>query len=125
MTHRARVAAIACPEALIDMDNWPMRDKATWREYLGHKPSLGIPALYYTSHIDMTGEPLTEEDYALLRSTWADYRAAIADHRRKPAKAKIHEPGGIFHSPLFRRLSNTQPLIAKPLKAFENKGSEG
>ena len=33
MRHRARIARIACPEALIDTDNWPITDKAAWRAY--------------------------------------------------------------------------------------------
>jgi hypothetical protein len=31
MTHRARVASIACPGVIIDTDNWPMTDRETWR----------------------------------------------------------------------------------------------
>jgi hypothetical protein len=77
MTRRATVAGIACPEALIDTDNWPMRDKATWRAYAGLQPALGVPALYFASCIDSTGEPLDAEDYALLRETWARYRAGL------------------------------------------------
>jgi hypothetical protein len=130
MTHRARVAAIACPEALIDMDNWPMRDKASWREYLALKPALGIPALYFASHIDSTGEALTEEDYCLLRTAWADYRATLAAHRRQPADrqtadTKINEPGGVLRSPHIRTITSTQPVIVKPLKAAGNKGFGG
>ena len=43
MTHRARVATAACPEALIDTDNWPVTDRASWREYLRVQPTLGAP----------------------------------------------------------------------------------
>jgi hypothetical protein len=74
MIHRARVAAIACPEALIDTDNWPITDKATWRSYTSMNPGLGVPALYYVTHIDSTGEALDESDYELIRSVWQDYR---------------------------------------------------
>lgn len=73
MTHRARVAVAACPEALIDTDNWPVTNRASWREYLRVQPTLGVPSLYYVDHIDATGEPLDEEDYALLREAWAGY----------------------------------------------------
>ena len=72
--HRARVAAIACPQAVIDTDNWPMPDKATWRRYLLEQPRLGIPSLYYATHIDATGEPLEEQDYQLIRETWRQFR---------------------------------------------------
>ncbi len=80
MTHRARVALAACPGVLIDTDNWPITDKQTWRSYLTLKPSLGVPALYYASHIDSTGEPLLPEDYDLIRQVWAEYRANLAGH---------------------------------------------
>jgi hypothetical protein len=76
MRHRARVAAIACPAAVIDTDNWPITNKADWRTYTTLQPELGVPSLYYASHIDSTKEPLTEDDYALLRTAWARYRAA-------------------------------------------------
>jgi hypothetical protein len=76
MRHRARVAALACPSALIDTDNWPMANRAAWREYTPVQPELGVPALYYATHIDSTGEPLEPEDYRLIRETWAAYRAA-------------------------------------------------
>ncbi|KIL38362.1 hypothetical protein SD70_26960 [Gordoniibacillus kamchatkensis] len=70
MTLRARVAAIACPDAVIDTDNWPMADKATWRSYVELQPELGVPSLYFATHIDSTQEPLTEDDYALVRESW-------------------------------------------------------
>ncbi|MBE2270517.1 MAG: hypothetical protein IAE80_19930 [Anaerolinea sp.] len=74
MTHRARVATLACPSALIDTDNWQMPDKAAWRAYVQLQPTLGVPSLYYATHIDSTGAALTEEDYALVRAAWAQYR---------------------------------------------------
>jgi hypothetical protein len=74
MTYRARVAAAACPEALIDTDNWPVASRASWREYLRVQPTLGAPSLYYVDHIDALGEPLEDEDYALLREAWAAYK---------------------------------------------------
>jgi hypothetical protein len=74
MTHRARVAALACPDALIDTDNWPMPDKAAWREYLALQPELGVPSLYFATHVGATGEALIPEDYAAVRSSWARFR---------------------------------------------------
>lgn len=73
MTHRARVARTACPEALIDTDNWPMPNKSAWAEYIKLQPQLGIPALYFDRGIDATGELLDEADYQLIRSTWQNY----------------------------------------------------
>lgn len=76
MARRARIARIACPDAPIDTDNWPVRDRAAWREYMRIQPDLGVPALYFVTHIDRTQEPLEAEDYALIRDVWARYRAA-------------------------------------------------
>lgn len=74
MSHRAKVARLACPEALIDTDNWPVKNRASWRSYLRAQAALGIPSLYYVDHIDSTGEPLKEEDYALIREIWGRVR---------------------------------------------------
>jgi hypothetical protein len=74
MQRRARVAAVACPDMLIDTDNWPMNSRANWRRYLHLQPRLGVPALYYATHIDATLEPLTQRDYQMIRETWAAYR---------------------------------------------------
>lgn len=75
MLLRAKLASIACPHAIVDTDNWPIPSKAAWRKYLRLQPELGVPSLYYASHIDATGEALTERDYALIRQTWAVHRA--------------------------------------------------
>lgn len=74
MTHRATIAAIACPHAVIDTDNWPITDKTAWRDYVRLQPELGVPSLYYASHIDTTREPLDDDDYALIRAAWQQYR---------------------------------------------------
>lgn len=74
MIHRQRVARIACPNAIIDTDNWPMPNKAAWRKYVEIQPELGVPSLYFASHVDATGEVLTEEDYQLVREAWSRYR---------------------------------------------------
>jgi len=76
MTHRARVAAIACPNVSIDTDDWPMPNKAAWRAYMRLQPELGVPSLYYATHIDATGEAFEAEDYRLIRAAWARYREA-------------------------------------------------
>jgi hypothetical protein len=77
MRYRAAVVRAACPDVLIDTDDWCVTDLATWREYVEVKPKLGVPALYYATHLDLTGEALEPEDYAALRRTWADWRAAL------------------------------------------------
>jgi hypothetical protein len=80
MRHRAQVARVACPSLLIDTDNWPMRDRATWREYLGVQNELGIPSLYFATHVG-SGEPLEEADYAALREVCAEARRRIGTRR--------------------------------------------
>ncbi|MDQ3397608.1 MAG: hypothetical protein M3511_07525, partial [Deinococcota bacterium] len=82
MSHRARVAALACPNAVIDTDNWPMPNKAAWRDYLRLQPELGVPSLYYASHIDATGEALEEEDYRLIREVWDRHRQGLEGKAR-------------------------------------------
>ncbi|MBI5031691.1 MAG: hypothetical protein HZB51_14270 [Chloroflexi bacterium] len=77
MILRARVARIACPNAVIDTDNWPQTNRAAWREYLPLQLELGVPSLYSVTHIDTTLEPLEECDYALIRDLWAKYRAKL------------------------------------------------
>jgi hypothetical protein len=81
MRYRAEVARAACPELPIDTDDWCIPDLATWREYLAVKSDLGVPSLYYSSHLDATGESLALEDYDALRRTWAEWRARFAGLR--------------------------------------------
>jgi hypothetical protein len=76
MSVRARVAAAACPQAVIDTDCWPLPNRAAWREYIRLQPRLGVPSLYFTSHIDLTGEPLEQEDYELIKAVWQAYRSS-------------------------------------------------
>jgi hypothetical protein len=75
MRYRAAVASAACPELLIDTDDWCVTDKATWREYRDVKEELGVPSLYYATHIDLTGEPLEDDDYDALRRSWERWSA--------------------------------------------------
>lgn len=75
MRLRARVAAIACPGAVIDCDNWPLPNRAAWRAYVRAQPELGVPSLYFASHVDLTGEPLEAEDYELIKETWTCSRS--------------------------------------------------
>lgn len=76
MQHRAQLVKIACPGVIIDTDNWPIKDRVMWRSYVQLQPAMGVPALYYVTHIDCSGEPLTDDDYRLIRETWAAYREA-------------------------------------------------
>jgi len=74
MRHRARIVRAALPGTMIDTDNWALPDRGTWRRYLAVQGALGVPSLYYTTHIDCSGEELTDEDFTALREAWATYR---------------------------------------------------
>jgi hypothetical protein len=74
MRHRAAVVKAACPELLVDTDDWCVPNLAAWREYLAEKPLLGVPALYYAQKLDGLGEQFGPEDYRALRETWAAWR---------------------------------------------------
>ncbi|MFN2520776.1 MAG: hypothetical protein ABR525_07010 [Candidatus Limnocylindria bacterium] len=78
MRHRAATARAACPELLVDTDNWAAPDRATWRAYVLAQPELGVPCLYYATHIDRSGEALEAEDYAAIRFAWARHEAGGA-----------------------------------------------
>jgi hypothetical protein len=74
MRYRAAVTQAACPELLVDTDDWQVPSREIWRNYLRVKGQLGVPALYYATHFDETGEPLEAQDYALLRDVWTEWR---------------------------------------------------
>jgi hypothetical protein len=86
MRHRARIARIACPGAAIDSDNWPMPNREAWREYVREQPQLGVPSLYYATHIDATGEALTAEDYRLVQEAWRSYASGRSESAPRPGK---------------------------------------
>ena len=108
MTQRARVASLACPQAIIDTDNWPITDRATWRRYLALQPKIGVPSLYYATHIDSTREPLTPHDYRLLRETWSAYRACLASPAaslNNNTNTEISYPKFEIRAPLYSSLN--------------------
>lgn len=72
MRFRADMAAIAQPGGLIMADGWPVPSLAAWREYAAEQPAIGIPSLYYATHLDTTGEAFGPADYALVRQAWRD-----------------------------------------------------
>jgi hypothetical protein len=80
MRHRARVVASIEPGMLIDTDDWCMPSKAEWRSYLAVKPDLGVPALYYATGIDYSGEAFDGDDYAAIRHAWARWEAQRVQH---------------------------------------------
>ena len=70
MRFRAAVARAAVPELPIDTDDWRMPHRQAWREYAAVKDELGVPSLYFATHVDAGGEPLEPEDYQALRESW-------------------------------------------------------
>jgi hypothetical protein len=78
MAFRTDVVRAACPELLIDTDDWRVPDKHSWRAFLDVKAGFGVPSLYYASHIDATGEALDEDDYAAVRSAWEAWKGRAA-----------------------------------------------
>jgi hypothetical protein len=76
MRERADVVRAACPELLIDTDDWRVPNLEEWRTYLALKTSLGVPSLYYADALDASGEQLEAADYAALRETWTTWRSA-------------------------------------------------
>ena len=74
MRHRAEVARAACPELLIDTDDWPMPDKRSWRAFLDVKPDLGVPSLYFATHVADTAEELDADDYAAIEAAWGEWK---------------------------------------------------
>jgi hypothetical protein len=74
MRYRAAVARAALPDHLIDTDDWCAPDLDTWRRYLAIKAELGVPALYYATGLDLSGEDFDDADYRAIASVWAAYR---------------------------------------------------
>jgi hypothetical protein len=77
MRYRASVVDAAMPGMLVDTDGWCLPDRAQWRDYLAEQPELGVPALYYATTMDLTGEELTAADLAEVSRVWAEYRRTL------------------------------------------------
>jgi hypothetical protein len=77
MRVRRSIARAALPGHLVDTDQWPMLDRAQWRDYVAAQAEGGVPALYYAERVDRSGEPLTRDDLALVAGSWAAYRAGL------------------------------------------------
>lgn len=75
MTFRAAVVRQVDPTWPIDTDGWPMPSLTALREYISAQPSLGVPSLYYATHLDTTGEEFTSDDYGRIIKAWASPQA--------------------------------------------------
>jgi hypothetical protein len=82
MRYRADVVRAAMPDLPIDTDDWCVPNLATWRAFLDVKLDFGVPALYYNSHVDATGEAFEHQDYDALRRAWASWRERTSKARR-------------------------------------------
>jgi hypothetical protein len=71
MAFRASMTRQVDPRWPVDTDGWPLPSLAAMREYIDVQPSLGVPSLYYVTHLDTTGEALTPDDYARIRRAWS------------------------------------------------------
>ena len=74
MAHRAKVVQAVCPQLLIDTDNWRMPEPASFRAYVAEQPKLGVPSLYYATHLDDLA-PWTKQRGHV---NWAAFRALSA-----------------------------------------------
>ena len=71
MGFRAKLAAAALPDVLIDTDAGGTGSRRDFRRWMKAQGRLGVPDLYWLTR---TGEvPFDEEDIALIRACWKDY----------------------------------------------------
>ena len=52
-------------------------DRKQWLAYMKHQVTLGVPSLYYLTHIDKTMEKIEKKDFKLVRELWGRYKKAI------------------------------------------------
>jgi len=77
LVFRHAVVTAVLPHHLIDTDQWPIADLAHWRAYVQTQGRLGVPALYYATRIDRSGEELTAADLELVADAWRAYRTRL------------------------------------------------
>lgn len=75
MIFRAKMAKIANPNWLIDMDGWPLPSLEAFNKYMGLQAQYGVPSLYYATNLDTTGEKISNEDFEAIRKNWEEYSA--------------------------------------------------
>ncbi|GGK74985.1 hypothetical protein [Mangrovihabitans endophyticus] len=81
LAFRHAVVSAVLPGHPVDTDQWPIADRAGWRDYVTAQGRLGVPALYYVDRIDGSGEELTTADLALVARCWQRYRERNAAAR--------------------------------------------
>jgi hypothetical protein len=80
LAFRHAVVSRVLPHHLVDTDQWPIANRAQWRAYVAAQGNLGVPALYYATRIDRSGEDLTPADLDLVADAWRTYRKGIHNH---------------------------------------------
>lgn len=73
MAFRAWAARTALPDALIDTDGWPMPSIQALDEWIDTAPTLGVPSLYYATHLDTTSQPIPDSTLERLHRAWSTY----------------------------------------------------
>ncbi|HET7026454.1 MAG TPA: hypothetical protein VFI28_02055 [Candidatus Limnocylindrales bacterium] len=73
--HRAAIARAACPELLVETDDWAIPSREEWRSFLAIKADLGIPSLYFADRLHPADEDLRDDDYAAIRDVWGRWRS--------------------------------------------------
>lgn len=79
MVHRQKVAKATSSTWLVDTDNWPSPTLASWLEYARLQPKLGVPSLYYVTHIDESGEEIGKAHIKEIADILADYRRGAGE----------------------------------------------
>ncbi len=73
MIFRAKMAKIANPNWLIDMDGWPLPSLDAFRKYMAIQPLYGVPSLYYATNLDTTGEEIPSNYFEEISKIWFEY----------------------------------------------------
>lgn len=79
MEFRWRMAKLANQDWLIDMDGWPLPGMEALENYVEFQVAMGVPSLYYATHLDTTGEEIPPRVFNKIREQWTKYRHRRAD----------------------------------------------
>jgi hypothetical protein len=77
MLVRQKVVRAVSGDWLIDADNWPSPNRAAWLDYVHKQPEVGVPSLYYITHVDESGEEIRPEDIAAVTDAWNRYKRLV------------------------------------------------
>ncbi len=80
---RARMAFIT-GWPLVDTDNASSTTLSDWWSYMQAQPSIGIPALYFTTLTEATQEAPSDQDWASLAALWRRYIQSLPTTMHNP-----------------------------------------